>query len=196
MVFYFLQSDSSKLELFHSYKRTIQLKNSSNEIRAIMRQMLEEAGHRPSVEQLVEQFPDHFSSAVISWQMECDIATKILAYELEADRLSYLWELVSYFFYYLLLPARFRRTFFLLHGMTVKTKALKIEDFVKPGKLTNYVIFKGGQELLSTLSCQTEDLKKEGATLIEDSKRNYQIYSGEQSNWNGTTFLQIKREEI
>lgn len=179
MDIYFIQSKKDQLDKFELLRDIIKLKKATNEVVAIVTEMLDSINDRQEIDLLSHKYNVHFSSSAISWQMEYDIASKILAKEVNSEKLTYVYELINYCFYFLLLPQSFRSTFFLLHGMTVSRDIPEWNNLTDKVRNKRYVIYKGGQELLSSYIYSEEILNEEDYTLIKRLSTFYNIQASE-----------------
>lgn len=176
MSIYFIQCVRKQLDEFERLRDIIKFKKSTKEVVDITTAMLKSIENKHNIEFLSKKYRNHFSSSAISWQMEYDIASKILAKESKEKNLTYTYELINYCFYFLLLPPNFRNTFFLLHGMVIEQDIAEWNILVSKVRNKRYIVYKGGQELLNSFLFNDEILNKEYWILID---RLYRYYNNE-----------------
>jgi hypothetical protein len=150
MKFFIVKSEKKQLAKFELIRKDMLVKKNTLQIRNLINELSFSLSDRDILLSLASRYSDYFSTSIAGWEVELDIANRILSKESNSVSLSYPFELVQYCFYYFLLPDEFKRTFFLLHGLPLSKNPKAVMNLLNSVKNNRYVIFKLGQELMDS----------------------------------------------
>src|SRR4051812_19115077 len=115
------------LNEFERIRKTI-FKEKDDIVRSLIKALMEELRNRNYIVDLSLKYPDYFSASVVGWEMEYEIALKVLQYENDAPITKYKFELVNYLFSYLLSRPEVRSSFFLMRGLPLNQEEIDLTN--------------------------------------------------------------------